>query len=76
MSPWRKLIPVFTGLLSGTLLSQILFDPPSLARLQIEGVALYVLNNVFRLNLSLETSERVLQRFAFLQSNFRHSRHP
>ena len=39
-------------------------------------MALHILNNVFCHDLSLETSERVFQRFAFLQPNFCHSRHP
>jgi hypothetical protein len=73
--PWCGLIRVFASLFSGTLLSQCLFDPASLARFQVEGVALHILNNVFRHNLALETSERVFQRFAFLQSNFCHSCH-
>src|SRR4029077_746718 len=71
-----NLIPVFASLFSGTLLSQSLFDPASLAGLQVEGVALHILNDVFGHNLALETSECVFQRFAFLQSNFCHSRHP
>src|ERR1039458_7543059 len=56
-SPCCNLIRIFTNLLSGTLLRQSLFDPASLARLQIVGVALHVLNNVFRHNLALEAPE-------------------
>jgi hypothetical protein len=74
--PWCDLIRFFPNLLSGTLLSQSLLDSASLARLQIEGVAFYVLDNVFRHDLTFETSKRVLQRLAFLQSNFCHSLHP
>jgi hypothetical protein len=66
------LIPVFANLLSGTLLGQSLLHSASLARLQVEGVALHILNDVFGHNLALEASECVFQRFAFLQSNFCH----
>ena len=54
--PWHNLIRVLTNLFSGTLLSQSLLHPASLARLQVVGVALHVLNNVFRHNLALEAS--------------------
>jgi hypothetical protein len=39
-------------------------------------VTLHVLDNVFRHNLAFEPPQGVLQRLAFLQSNFCHSRHP
>jgi hypothetical protein len=39
-------------------------------------VALDILNNVFCHNLAFEPSQGVLQRLAFLQSNFCHSHHP
>jgi hypothetical protein len=58
-SPWCDLIRFFPNLLSGTLLSQSLLDTASLARLQIVGVALNFLNDVFRLNLALEATEGV-----------------
>ena len=58
---WCNLIRLFTNLFSGTLLSQSLLHPASLARLQIEGVTLHVLNNVFRHNLAFEPPQGVLQ---------------
>jgi hypothetical protein len=62
----RSLIPVFANLLSSTLLSQSLLQPFSFARIQMKGMALHILNDVFRHNFALEASERVLQRLAFL----------
>ena len=59
--PWCNLIQVITILFSGTLLSESLLHSASFARLQVEGVALHVLNNVFRHNLALESSECVFQ---------------
>jgi integrase len=38
-------------------------------------VTLYVFDNVLRHNLAFEPPQGILQRFAFLQSNFRHSHH-
>ena len=74
--PWCNLVRVLTKLFPGTLLSQSLFDPASFARLQIVGVTLHVLNNVFRHDLAFEPPQGVLQRLAFLQSHFCHARHP
>src|ERR1700678_1577183 len=72
-SLWRNLIPVFANLFSGTLLRQSLLHPASLARIQIVGATLYVFDDVFRLNLALEPPQGILQRLAFLQSNFCHN---
>src|ERR1017187_10172578 len=71
-----KLVPLFANLLSGTLLRQSLLHPASLTRLQVVGVTLHILNNVFRHNHAFEPPQGVLQRLAFLQSNFCHSHHP
>jgi hypothetical protein len=38
--------------------------------LQVEGVALYFLDDVFRLHFALEPPQCVFYRLAFLQSNF------
>jgi hypothetical protein len=51
--------PLFAHLLSGTLLRQSLLHPALRSRLQVIGVALHFLNNVFRLNLALETTAGV-----------------
>jgi hypothetical protein len=53
----RRAQCLFPHLLSGTLLRQSLFHPALRARLQIVGVALDLLDDVFRLNLALETTE-------------------
>src|SRR5271165_569956 len=57
-------------LFSGTLSCQSLLHSALLARLQVVRVTLHFLNDVFRLNLAFESTEGVLQRLTFLQSNF------
>ena len=54
--PRCNLIQVFTILFSGTLLSESLLHSASFARLQVEGVALDLLDNVFLLHLALEAA--------------------
>jgi len=54
-----SLLCVFAKLFSGTLSRQSLLHPALRARLQIEGVALHFLNDVFRLNLALEATEGI-----------------
>jgi hypothetical protein len=39
------------------------------ARLEIKGMTLYFLDNVFGLHLALETAQSILKGFAFLNSN-------
>ena len=53
-----------------------LFDALLLARFQIEGVLLDFLNDVFLLYFSLESSQRVFDRLAILNSNLSQSIHP
>jgi len=65
-----SLIWLPANLFSGTLSRQSLLHPPLLARLQVVGVTLHFLNDVFRLNLALESTQGILQRLALLQSNF------
>ena len=67
---------LFANLFSGTFLRQSLLHSFSFARFQIVGVTLHFLNYVFGLNLALEPTQGVLQRFALLQSNFRQTHHP
>ena len=55
-----NLFRFFANLLSSTLSSQGLLHPALCARLQVEGVALHFLNDVFRLNLALEATESVV----------------
>jgi hypothetical protein len=61
---------LFTGLFTAPFAGQCLFQALFFTRLQIEGVALDLFNDVFGLHLALETAEGILQRFALLQSNF------
>ncbi len=63
-------IRFFTNFLPSTLPRQGLLHSALRAGLQIEGVALYFLNDVFRLNLALEATECVVYGLAFLQPNF------
>jgi hypothetical protein len=46
------------------------------AGLQIVGMTLYFLNNVFRLNFALEAAKGALYRLTFLQSNFSQTKSP
>src|SRR6266849_3629331 len=71
-----KLIVLFANLFSSTLLRQSLLHPASLARLQVVGVTLHFLDDIFRLNLAFEPTQGVLQRFTLLQSNFCQTHHP
>ena len=79
---WRRrshrweLIRLSANLFSGPLSSQSLLHAPLLARFQIVGVTLDFLNDVFRLNLALEPTQGILQRFAVMQSNFCQTDHP
>ena len=54
------IIAFFTNPFPGTLSRQGLLEAPSLAGLQVVGVTLHFLNNVFRLNLALEASQGIL----------------
>ncbi len=64
------LLVLFANLFSRTFSRQSLLYPALLARLQVVGVTLHFLNDVFRLNLALESTQGILQRLTFLQSNF------
>src|SRR5215472_10272579 len=67
----RLSVLFFASFLSAAFARQGLLDTLFLAGLQVKGVALYLLNNVFLLHLALEPAQGVLQRFAFLNSDFR-----
>jgi hypothetical protein len=54
-----NLFRFFANLLPSTLSRQGLFDAALCAGLEVEGVALHFLNDVFRLNLTLEATESV-----------------
>ena len=69
-------IAIVAHLLPGTLSRQSLLHPALRARLQIKGVALHVFNDLFRLDLALESTQGILQRLTFLQSNLCQINHP
>jgi hypothetical protein len=56
-----------------TLPRQSLFHAALFSRFQVVGVTLHFFDDVFRLNLTFESTERVLQGLALLQSNFCHT---
>src|SRR5579863_517351 len=62
--------------LACALASQRCFHPLFFAGLQVKGVALDLLDNVFLLHLALEATQSVLERFALLMSNFRQTDTP
>jgi hypothetical protein len=66
----RRLLPpivrLSAGLLPGTLLRESLLYALLLAGLQIEGMPLHFLDDVFGLDLPLKSTEKILYRFAFL----------
>jgi len=71
-----NLIWLSADLLASTLSRQGLLHSALRARLQVEGVTLHFLDDVFRLNLALEPPQGILDRLAFLQSNFGQIHHP
>ena len=70
------LILLFASFFTATLARQGFFYALFLARLQVVGVTLYFFDDVFLLNLALETAEGILQRLALLQSDFGQTLHP
>ena len=71
-----NLIVLSANLFSGTLSRQRLFHSALRARLQVEGVTLHFPDDVFCLNLALESTQGVLDRLTLLQSNFCQTHHP
>ncbi len=61
----------FTSFLAAAFACQCFLDTLFLARLQVKGVALYLLDNVFLLHLTLETPQRVLEGLTLLKSYLR-----
>ena len=65
-SVWGGLLDIGPALLAVPLASQSFLCPALFTRLQIEGVTLDLLNDVFLLNFALKTSKRAFERFAVL----------
>jgi hypothetical protein len=68
--PSTLLVLFFARFLASTLASEGCFYTLFLAGLQVKGVALNLLDNVFLLHLALETAQRVLEGFTLLKSYF------
>ena len=64
------LILFFTCFLASSLASERGLDALFFAGLQVKGVALDLLDNVFLLHLALETAQSVLEGFALLKPYF------
>jgi hypothetical protein len=64
------LIWLSANLLASALSRQGFLHSTLRAGLEVEGMALHFLNNVFRLNLAFEPAQGTLDRLTFLQSNF------
>jgi hypothetical protein len=77
---FERLLRFFAGLFAIPFPRQRFFHATLLTGLQIEGVALDFLNDVFLLDLPLEPAQCVFKGFTLLNSNFRQkkytSRHP
>ena len=63
------LVLLLADFLAITLTSERFFDALFFARLQIKGVALDLLDDVFRLHFTLKTTESIFKGLAFLNSN-------
>ena len=70
----ERLIPALVLFLAcffaGPLASQRGLYPLLFARLQVEGVALYLLNDVFLLHLALKAAQSILEGFSLLKPYF------
>jgi hypothetical protein len=64
-----QLVLLFTSFLAIPLARQCFFHTALFARLQIKGVTLHFLNNVFLLDLALKPAQCIFKRFAFLNTN-------
>src|SRR6185436_12010321 len=74
-APTRALLRFASELLAITLPRQSLFGSALITRLQIEGVLLDVLDDVFLLNLPLEPTKGTFDRLALLNLDFSHALH-
>jgi hypothetical protein len=61
---------ILSGLLAGSFSSQGLLDPALFPWLQVKGMSFDFFDDVFLLDLALETAESVLEGFSFLKSYF------
>jgi hypothetical protein len=68
--PFAALVLFFARFFASSLASKSGLNTLFLAGLQVEGVALDLLDNVFLLHLALETAQSVLEGFTLLKSYF------
>ena len=69
--PFGSLVLFFPCLLAAAFARQGFLYALFLARLQVEGVTLDLLDNVFLLHFALKTAQRILEGLTLLNSNFR-----
>jgi len=69
MEETSRLVLLFTSLLAIPLARQSCLDATLFTGFEVVGVTLYFLDNVFLLNLTLEPTQRILERLAFLYAN-------
>ena len=67
-----RLVLLFAHLLTVALTGERFLHALLLAWLQVEGVTLYLFDDVFGLHFALETAQSVLERFTFLNTNLCH----
>ena len=70
-TPDDLLVLFLACFLTAPFASKRFFHPLLLARLQVKGVTLHFLDNVFLLYLPLEAAKRIFEGLALLNSNFR-----
>jgi hypothetical protein len=70
------LVLLFANLLASALASESRFYALFLARFQVKGVALDLLDNVFLLHFALKAAQSVFEGLTLLQSNFRQTDTP
>jgi hypothetical protein len=68
--PGQKLILLFTSFLTAAFARQCFFHALLLARLQVKGVSLDLLDDVFLLHFALKPAQGILEGFSLLQSDF------
>ena len=66
----RELVLLFTNLFTVPFACECFLHAFLFAWFQVKGVALDLFDNVLRLHLPLETTKSILQRLAFLNTNF------
>ena len=74
--PFAALVLFFARFFASSLASKSRLNTLFLAGLQVEGVTLNLLDNVFLLHLAFEPTQSILEAFALLKSHFRQTDTP